>query len=131
MENIISIHDNEVHSYHFQLPQKNLIINTAYKDEKTDIKFTDVLAYSFENAGEQNILFEVVQSSIEGFVRWYATHAEAQKAFEYGYPLTNINSPDALLAFLKKESYNYYEVNASVGLDGFVLAKKMEFLRKI
>lgn len=121
-----SVHDNEVHAYRMVFPKKTLILETAYQTEKTDIRFAEVLAYSFENAGEQNVLFEVVESSLEEFIRWYSEHPDTQQAFEYGFPIEGMKNPGAVLDSLKAQGYRYYEVNASVGLDGFVIAKGIE-----
>ena len=126
--NQIRIHDNEITSYEFHLPEKRLTLNTSYQSENTKVHFLHVLAYSFDGAGDQNILFEITDNSIKGFVNWYASHADTQKALEYGFPLKGFPNPEALLTFLKAEGYQYYEVNASVGLDGFVLAKDMKMV---
>ena len=126
----ISIHDNEIMSYRMLLPEKKMVIETAYKGERIDIVFDEVLAYSFDNfQSEQNILFEAVDSSIEGFVNWYSRNTETQKAFENGFPIQGIKEPGELKTFFKKEGYRYYELNASVGLDGFVIAKRMKLVR--
>lgn len=129
MKNVeISIHDNEIHSYEMCFPEKNLTFKTSYLNEQTDIQFAAVLAYSFAWAGEQNVLFEAVESSIEGFVRWYSSNKDTQKAFENGFPIEGFATPEDLLLFLKSEEYRYYELNASVGLDGFVIAKDMKIV---
>jgi len=62
---------------------------------------------------------------IESFVNWYRNHKETQKPFEYGFPINGITDADTLLDFLQREEYKYWEINASVGLDGFVIAKNM------
>jgi len=120
----ISIHDNEIHSYNFCLKTKKLTLKTLFSGKQTNIEFFEVLAYSFDGVSDQNILFEIADKDIESFFRWYIEHGEVPKQLENGLPLENYVTED-LLAFLKKENYRYYEVNASVGLDGYVIAKSM------
>ena len=103
----ISVHDNEIHSYRMLLPEQTLIFETIHLNKKTDIQFQDVLAYSFDGAGEQNIIFEIADLSIENFVNWYRKHKETQKPFEYGFPIKGITNPDTLLQYLTQESYKY------------------------
>lgn len=124
----INIHDNEVLSYRLLLPMRQLIMETTYQSEKTDIIFDDVLAYSFEDAGDQNIIFEAVESSLNGFIDWYAGNNDKQNPFEFGLPVQG--TPDELKQFLNEQGYHYYEINASVGLDGFVIAKGMTFAKR-
>lgn len=125
MANIkINVHDNEVHSYEFCFPEKTLTLKTSHQNDKTDIQFITVLVYSFENARDQNILFDVVR--IEEFVRLYSADREEENEFEYGFPIGNFSNPKDLLSFLQTEAYHYYEIDSSVGLYGYVIAKDMQ-----
>ncbi|MCL1993268.1 MAG: hypothetical protein FWG66_10015 [Spirochaetes bacterium] len=121
----ISVHDNEIHSYKMLLPRRVLLVETSHKSEKTQIRFEDVLAYSFGDAGEQNIIFDIEEPGIEHFIDWYRSNRETYKQFEYSYPINGITDPAALLEFLTAEGYKYWELHAAAGLGGFVIAKNM------
>jgi len=119
----ISVHDNEIRSYKMVLPESTLIFETTYQNENTTITFLNVLAYSFDGAWNQNIIFDIIPSKIEIFVDWYRNHKETQKPFEYGFPINGITNADIMMDFLKREEYKYWEIDSSVGLNGFVIAK--------
>ncbi|MGF7043673.1 hypothetical protein M2142_000642 [Fusobacterium sp. PH5-29] len=61
------------------------------------------MAYSFDNLGNQNIIFEVTDTSIDRVVNWYSKNKDTQKAFEFGFSIKGISSPKKLVTQLKNK----------------------------
>lgn len=130
---MILIHDNEILSIDFLPNGKKVIIKTkqtsSNRVEYVNIIFSDVYAYSFMDIGEENTIDEATENSPLGYLNWYYSndHSTIHSEMEYGLPLPFVDKASAINALV--ETYQYYEINAYVGMDGWVIAKKWEIER--
>lgn len=128
------IHDNEILSIEFFPDKKKLIIktekHTSDRVEYINIIFLDVYAYSFKDIEEENIIDEVTENSVLGCLNWYYSknYAHWHAKMEYGLPLPFADKAAAIHALA--ETHKYYEINACVGMDGWVIAGKWEIERR-
>lgn len=120
----------EVISMEFCLEDSRLIIKTknctGTGTQHTNITFYQVLAYSFDDIKKENIIEEIADNSLLHFLEWYYSDRNPQKQsmLAYGLPLVFSDKTWAIKAL--EEEYVYYEINAYTGMDGFIIAKKME-----
>lgn len=124
---MILVHDYKILSVEF-FPDKNRLIlktekNFCPSDERINIIFVDVYAYSFKDIDEENIIDEATENSVLGCLKWYYSkdYAYWHSEMEYGLPLPFDDQAAAINALA--ETYKYYEINACVGMDGWIIAK--------
>lgn len=124
------IHDNEILSVEFFPNEKKLIVKTEKiilnRVEYVNIIFFDVYAYSFKDVGEENVIDEATENSLLGYLNWYYSngHSQIRSEMEYRLPLPFADKTSAINALA--DIYQYYELNACIGMDGWVIAKKWE-----
>lgn len=127
---MVLIHDNKILSVEFFPNETKLIMKTKSiinnRFEYINIIFLDVYAYSFNEFGKENVIDEVAENPLPGWLHWYYTNDNSQRrsTMEYGIPLSFADKESAINELVG--IYNYYEINASIGMDGWVIAKKME-----
>lgn len=122
-----SVHDYEVISYEVNLREQYIIINTEYNGNKVTIEFTDVMAHLFEDQLHESVLLDIDTYDIERFIEGNIELLEIHKP--YCWP-TYYETMDELRGKLIKEQYEYYVIFSSLGLNGWVLAKKMKFIKR-
>jgi len=132
MENI-SIHDNYVVSYTVLCEKKEIIIHTEFRDqgepfEKTEIKFSGVLAYQFTGDNLNTILFSVEEIAIEDALQKY--NVEFQEGIKYCWPGPWNESPETALKYFKNRHSKVWEISSSYGMGGFVIGNKFEYIKK-
>jgi len=117
------IHDNHITSYVVDFEQKTLVIKTKFPHseppEDTDVVFTGYLAHSFENEMPYSIIFDIEEypAGLQEKQRW---------SWPIFYKTKRVTE---LVKFLRVNGYKVFEVNASIGLSGWIFAKQMEFVR--
>lgn len=120
-----SVHDNEILSYEVDFQKRKITIKTIYADLSpvTIIEFTDVLTHVFDTQLPGSIILDVEKSEIKYFMKYNKELLKKEKGF--GWPIFYKKTED-LREYLENENYNYYEILASLGLSGWVLAKNYE-----
>ncbi|MDX8289102.1 hypothetical protein SLL00_04835 [Metabacillus indicus] len=117
------IHDSRILTY--QVDLENACIEMKAVDEfgsKAMLLFDDVFAYYFENQLPGSILFDITVGEINDFAE---DHKELLKeSKDYGWPMDYRNAKE-LTDHIKKNEYTYYIVEASYGLNGWILARGM------
>ena len=120
----------EVISIGFCPEDARLIIKTkdcaSGVERYNNIVFFQVLAYGFDDIGRKNIIDEIADNPVLYFLNWYYSDRNPQKQFmlAYGLPLAFTDKTSAVKAADGK--YIYYEINAYIGMDGFVIAQEMK-----
>ncbi|PED10370.1 hypothetical protein CON01_32730 [Bacillus thuringiensis] len=123
---MISVHDNTIISYQVNLEKKEIRIHTLTElGKNVYIVFSDVLAHRFNTQISYSIIFNIDEDPLSDFFKKSKKLLEQQKP--YGWP-TNYEDIKELEETLVKENYIYYNICASYGLSGWVLAKKLEIL---
>ncbi len=117
------VHDNEILSYQVDIANNVLTMVTKFYDwEDTTIVFSGFLAHKFERVmSGPNIIFDLHQISIQKFVdenREQLTHD-----LPYGFPIGLVKTCDELINVLEARDYKVYQIDSTLGLYGYVIAK--------
>ncbi|MGI4791681.1 MAG: hypothetical protein ACRYFS_22905 [Janthinobacterium lividum] len=126
----LSVHDNNLHSYCVDADKKEICFHTSYEyptyREYTDIVFTEVAAYHFESDSFGTIIFDINETNVESI------YSDNRDLFEdgqkYCWPGTWNRSDDSVLTYLIENEIKGYQLSASLGMVGWVMAKSMKFV---
>jgi hypothetical protein len=131
----ISVHDNLVYAQAVDYGHRRIVLHTIYADaeppEYTDVVFEGVIAHHFEQ--EQfgaspygaNILFDVEEAELKNTLGQNADLLARAK--NYGWPMLEYETVEDLVKQLPAGGAKCFEVHASFGLSGFVIATSLEF----
>lgn len=123
------IHDNIILSYTVDLQNDQLVIHTRDESslKEVDIVLKDVLSHSFEHPLKGSIILAMTVSNISSFI---ADNVELlQKGKDYSWPAA-YQSIDELEKKLNDGGYKYMNLYSSFGLNGWILAKDVEVVKK-
>ncbi|PAV28916.1 hypothetical protein CIL05_14935 [Virgibacillus profundi] len=121
---MLSVHDNKIISYNVNLKNKVIKLQTQSEEGKLiNIVFSDVLTHVFEDQLYGSIILDIEKQDLEQFFYKYKDLLEDKKA--YCWPI-DYNESTELERKLIEEKYAYYIIFASYGLNGWVLAKKLD-----
>ena len=130
----ISVHDNKLVSYTVNEDAKIILLETFYGEktsrEYANIKFSNVLAYFFENHSIQlgTIIFDIEETTTDIILENNWNKFEAGK--RWGWPGDWADSKEKASAYFEKNLIKAYEIGSSCGLCGWVLAQNMEIYSK-
>lgn len=117
------IHDSTILNYqiNFECSKIEVTVVTE-KDIQLKISFEDLFAFHFENQLPDSILLDVVEAN----VNYFATDNKEllDKSKNYFWPM-EYEYIEEIINFIKENSYKYYKLQASYGLNGWVLAKRV------
>ncbi len=121
------IHDNIIIKYIIDFENGNIVIYTLSENgEKINIIFEGILAYLFENQQKNNIILDIEEKDREKFITDNNELLERQRNF--GWPIMYKDMEDLKLV-LEVNRYNYYVLNSSCGMNGWIMAKKMKVIQ--
>jgi hypothetical protein len=124
-----SVHDNELISYEVQCEARTIIVRTEFrvKDkprEFTNVIFSGVQGYHFENDAFGNIIFGFETVPVEQFLTEYAS--EISESYRMaGAPGPWAANLETASAYLRELGIQGFILSSSCGLDGWVLAQEM------
>ncbi|MBJ8056135.1 hypothetical protein JDS87_30860 [Bacillus cereus] len=123
---MVSVHDSTIISYQVNLEKEEIHIHTLTESERNVyVIFSGVLAHFFETHLSGSIIFDIEKGQLLDFFKENKRLLEQQK--NYCWPICYEDIKE-LEETLIKENYFYYNICASYGLSGWVLAKKLEIL---
>lgn len=123
---ITNVHDNEIINYKVDFKKNEITFETIDVSDKTVmIVFKDVLVHQFETEMPNSIIFDIEKYDLEKMVKDNKELLEQKKAFCWP-PIGDYNDTDDLIKKLKNDKYNYYIIESSLGLSGWVLAKSLQ-----
>ena len=124
-----NIHDNEIVKYSVDFIKKEIVIKTLNeKNETLKILFQNVLVYCFEKEMPNSIIFDIEKFEIEKLIEENIELLKENK--DYGWPPIAYNNTKGLVEQLKTEQYNYYTIEATIGLCGWIVAKKVQIKKE-
>lgn len=124
-----NIHDNEIVKYSVDFIKKEIVIKTLNeKNETIKILFQNVLVYCFEKEMPNSIIFDIEKFEIEKLIEENIELLKENK--DYGWPPIAYNNTKGLVEQLKTEQYNYYTIEATIGLCGWIVAKKVQIKKE-
>ncbi len=117
-----NIHDNIILKYIIDFEENKITFYTKTEEgEKVNIVFEDMLVYFFEEQVKENIIFDIEESEYEEFISDKSEMLKEKK--DFGWPIVYENI-EKLNMFMKKNTYKYYTLISSIGMNGWVVAKK-------
>lgn len=124
-----NIHDNEIVKYSVDFIKKEIVIKTINeKNETIKILFQNVLVYCFEKEMPNSIIFDIEKFEIEKLIEENIELLKENK--DYDWPPIAYNNTKELVEQLKTEQYNYYTIEATIGLCGWIVAKKVQIKKE-
>lgn len=121
------VHDSEILSYYVDIENRKIIFNTLCKnfevEKRAEIRFENVLAHYFRNVADQNVISDIYEESTAKFLDEYRDILNEEK--RYDWP-TNYKDQEELIGFLADNGYRIFYIDSSVGLFGFIIAKKLK-----
>jgi hypothetical protein len=126
MENV-NVQDNHILKYTVDFEKKELVLNTQSEaKEHTDIVFSDLTAYLFEDAIMGCTILDLEEWPVEDFISYLGENYLMEHS-KYDWPLEFTDIAD----FKTKMSENrisIYNLASSYGMSGFVLAKSVKYI---
>jgi hypothetical protein len=135
-----SVHDNRIIAYSVHAAEQKIVIQTEYSHEKphqfthqkahelTDIVFEEVLAYHFENDLFGAIVFDVREVDPGALLRENADMFE--EGYRWGWPRGWEKDKEGIEEYVRRLNMRAFELDASYGMRGWVLAKQMTKIAK-
>lgn len=117
-----TVHDSEILSYQADFENGQLII--FVKDEKNikhKIIFEGLFTFCFEHQMPNSIILDIVKGEIGSFANENSELLSEGK--NYFWPL-DYEDEDELLDYLNGKNLNYYELQASYGLNGWIICSQ-------
>ena len=125
------VHDSIIESYQVNFEDELLIINTKYDDniicEKTEVIFTGYLTHIFYNEMKNSIILDIEECRLNSFFEDERELLEERR--KCGWPIMYETEND-LFNYLHANKYKAFIIYASLGLNGWVLAKKIDYVNK-
>ncbi len=119
------LHDNRVAGYQVDLRARTLTMDTVTEaGAPVTVRFTGLLAHQFENVERENILLDLEEITAAGFLE--QNRELLDRALPYGFPV--LASREELGRLMEERGIRAFEIYASLGLTGFVLAEDVEVL---
>ncbi|MGX7137019.1 hypothetical protein ACWOCD_04010 [Enterococcus silesiacus] len=120
-----SIHDYEIDSYSVDFKKNMLIMNVSSNQYKKQIIFYDVFCYRFYEEMPYSIIFDLEERPIESF---YTENKELLiQTKNYVWPIM-YDSLQELAAKIKDSNLHYQVLTSSYGLNGWILAERVEIV---
>jgi len=128
----LSIHDNLLVSYEVQCEARTIILRSEYRVENeptqfTNVVFTGVQGYHFENDAFGNIILDVEAVAIDQFLKEHG--AEISESYRMaGSPGPWAANLETASGQLVEQGIQAFILSSSYGLSGWVLAREISIL---
>lgn len=125
-----NVHDNFVYAATIHLEQNVLTLHTEYRDdpgpqELTDLRFLGTVAHYFDDFTAPSILLDVELVRVAWVVEHWGELFTSRK--NHGWPLPRFDDILDLTRRLEGLGVVGYRVMGSCGMDGFILAARVEY----
>lgn len=125
----VSIHDNFLLGYEVDATKRQITLKTEFRErgEFTNVVFSGVEVYRFENDSFGTILSEIVETDPQALLaeQWMSMEAGYRQS---GWPGPWAASRESAKSYLAKTKARAFHVESSVGLSGWVLASSMQLV---
>lgn len=117
------IHDSKISNYQIDFEQLKIVVRVkTEKEEQIEILFEDFFAFHFEDQLPYSILLDIVEREVNSFA--LENKELLAKSKDYFWPM-DYEYIEELINYITENSYKYYKVQASYGLNGWILAKRI------
>jgi hypothetical protein len=127
-----SIHDNLLISYEVHCENRTIVLRTEYREDNkptefTNVAFSGVQGYHFENDAFGNIILDLQCESVEWFIGEYGTELRELHRMS-GTPGPWVENLGSAPEYMREKQIKAFVLSSSVGLSGWILAKEVSFL---
>ncbi len=122
-EYVMAAHCVRVLSYSVDYDACEMRICTDQQGKRLELRFEALLAHHFDHAGSRNVIYDVATMPLDDFVT--SERKLLTRTLRYGFPLNEGKGVDELRLYLKEQGYSVFVIRASVGMCGFVIAKRL------
>ncbi len=116
------IHDSKILNYQIDFEHSKITVEVLFEQEKIIILFEDLFAFHFEDQLPDSILLDIVEGEIDSFIT--DNKELLDKGKDYYWPM-DYDSVEELIYFIKENGYHYFKIQASYGLNGWILSKRV------
>ncbi|MCL2851976.1 MAG: hypothetical protein FWE20_02940 [Defluviitaleaceae bacterium] len=113
------VHDNIIQSFSVDFENETLIIKT----DETDVIFTGYLTHIFRCEVKNSIILDIEEFPLNNFIISESKSLNELKSSGW-HILSGYETESDLLNYLQINKYRAFLISASVGLNGWVLAKQ-------
>lgn len=116
------VHDYEILNYHVDFEKETLVFDIkGEQGQKKQIIFKEVLSYQFKNEIPYSIILDLEEWPIEDFFSGNQKLLEDKERWAIRY-----KSPLELKEEINSRNLKYYNLYASYGMNGWILAGSCE-----
>lgn len=123
-----NIHDSQILNYQINFEYSKIeIVVLNEQGEHVNISFNDIFAFHFEDQLPSSIILDIVEAEIDLFATENKELLDKRK--NYFWPM-DYDYVEELTDYIKENGYRYYKIQASYGLNGWILSKKVLVTKK-
>lgn len=117
------IHDSKILNYQVDFKYSKIEMKVLDEQENQwNILFEDFFAFHFEDQLPSSILLDIVEEKVATFALENKELLDKEK--DYSWPM-DYDYLEEMINYIKENGYNYYKIQASYGLNGWVLSKRL------
>ncbi|MFP7416673.1 hypothetical protein [Priestia filamentosa] len=117
------IHDSKILNYQIDFEYSKIEIRVeSEQGDQMKILFEDFFAFHFEDQIPHSVLLDIVEGDLNSFA--LENKEVLDKGKDYYWPM-DYDHIEELINHIKKNGYNYHKLQASYGLNGWILSKRV------
>ena len=122
-EQLTTTHNARVLGYAVDYDAQELTIRVEQQGRRLVMRFAGLVAHHFYHAGIRNVIYDIAAVPLDEFIdserKWLT------RTLRYGFPVTVRGGLDSLRRSLSEQGCQVFDIRASVGLWGFVIAQRL------
>ena len=126
---MLPIHDHTLNGYEVDAVAQTIVLHTVYPHSdpplRTDVRFRDVRDHYFPFPRLPSILFEIEPAGSESVIREHRSQINEGHRL-IGWPSFYAGTVEAMVRGIEQTGHQFYVIESSFGLDGWVLAKDVQ-----
>jgi len=123
-EHLTTAHNVRVLGYEVDYDARELTIRVEQQGKRLAMRFAGLVAHHFNHAGIRNVIYDIAAVPLDEFID--AERKWLTRTLRYGFPVTvRRGGLDSLYRSLSEQGCQVFDIRASVGLCGFVIAQRL------
>ena len=102
---------------------RELAIRVEQQGKRLVMRFAGLVAHHFNHVGIRNVIYDIAAVPLDEFID--AESKWLTRTLRYGFPVTVRDGLGSLRRFLSEQGCQVFDIRASVGLCGFVIAQRL------
>lgn len=122
-EHLTAAHNVRVLGYAVDYDSRELTIRVEQQCKRLVMRFAGLVAHHFNHAGLRNVIYDIAAVPLDEFID--AERKWLTRTLRYGFPVVAHGGLDGLRCSLDEQGCQVFDIRASVGLCGFVIAQRL------